>query len=322
MRLHPQSDSHAHTKPGRGGFTLTEILVVIAIIALLAGMAAWAAVAMIANQQRKNTQSTMRVINKLLMTRWQAVVADAKKETPSPYVLFTFAGNDPEVARVLWIKVRLAEAFPQKYSDASPSSFLFTKDVNGNIMLPPNRRKPYFLKYQSVLGALPGGTPGESSACLLVALKSLQADSTAVDDQVKHAVVATDGAPGYTGSVNAINTLIDAYEMPLQFKRFSIDVPNPALPSSRNFKFGDTTDSDGRLLVPVNQWYGSIQMLKFKAAFHWISPDDVNAYYVTPLVWSLGKDRAGTTKLADAVNQDNIYSAPVPPFPYTYMGDD
>ena len=40
--------------------------------------------AWIATRQKNNTEATVRVVNKMLQDRWTKVIADARKETPSP----------------------------------------------------------------------------------------------------------------------------------------------------------------------------------------------------------------------------------------------
>jgi prepilin-type N-terminal cleavage/methylation domain-containing protein len=282
----------------RGGFTLTELLVVIAIIAILASLAAWGVMAMIKNRQRSNTEATMRVLNKLLQTRWAHVIAEAKKERPSPRVLSEFAGGDPEVAKVLWIKVRLAEAFPKRYSEMRPAP----ADTVVNRYIPTDRRKPYFHKYQKAVNGLAAGGAGESSACLLLALNSILSDGVTVEDQIKYAISDTDGK-------NKINCVIDGFGTPLKFEPFFINAPNPSPPGSRNFRFADPTDSDGRLLVPVTGWYSTQQRdTFFESFFHMVSKNDVDAYYVVPMIWSLGPDRDVAVPNGPPVAADNIYT--------------
>src|SRR5438552_2338972 len=105
----------------RTAFTLIELLVVIAIIALLSALGGWAMYAMRGAQQKRNTETILRTANKMLQTRWSTVIADAGKETPSPAVTM-LAGGDPERAKIIWIKVRLTEAFPMSYAEVPPAT--------------------------------------------------------------------------------------------------------------------------------------------------------------------------------------------------------
>jgi prepilin-type N-terminal cleavage/methylation domain-containing protein len=116
------------THPRRRAFTLTEMLVVIAIIVILTGLLSSGVFVWMSKQQGRTTEGNMRTVNKVLQEQWAYVVEQAKKESPSSAVvsLATYNGAFPdpggERARVLWIKVRLIEAFPQAYSEVNNNS--------------------------------------------------------------------------------------------------------------------------------------------------------------------------------------------------------
>src|SRR5207249_5802653 len=103
----------------RGGFTLVELLVVVAIIAVLVTLAAAGAYRLINSQRAARTEDALRTINKALEQQWKTVVQEANKDFdqlgPSEAVL-DLAGGNRDIARILWIKFRLAEAFPQTYA--------------------------------------------------------------------------------------------------------------------------------------------------------------------------------------------------------------
>ncbi len=221
----------------RAGFTLVELLAVIAIIAILASLVTLGVFAMIGNRTKMNTEANIRVLHKMLQTRWAAVAAEARKETPSPQAMI-LAGGDLERARVIWVKVRLAEAFPINYSEMEPDPKKVANIVNS--FIPPNKVKPHMTKYRTTIPsypAVPG--PTESSACLLMALRTLQADGLAVDDQMKNAIADTDG--------DTIPELIDGWGKPLAFFRFpwndaALQEANPAAAkqwnSAQNYPVG------------------------------------------------------------------------------------
>src|SRR5207247_6970789 len=102
----------------RGGFTLVELLVVIAIIAVLAALAAGGAFRLIASQRVSRTEDAMRAFDKTMRQQWKKVVEEANGETPSEAVI-DLAGGNMEIARILWVRFRLAEAFPQNYSEVT-----------------------------------------------------------------------------------------------------------------------------------------------------------------------------------------------------------
>lgn len=341
--MHNQRTTHG----ARPAFTLVELLVVIAIIAVLVGLGAWGAFAAIGVRQRNTTQGTIQVVQKLLADRWSKVIADAKKEDMSPamypniYYLSGYPTYDPrgERARIILIKVRLAEAFPQSYAEIYPASMNPNSIVN--IYLPAARRKPHFARYQSLIfPAAPGtspvpGTPGESAACLLMALKTLSGDGMGVQDQLGYAIATSDN-PNSQGPVaaNGIPCFIDSWSNPLAFRRFpwnNKDLPkaNPAWPHCPQLPipippYFDPIDVNGALLN--KNWYnfaqaGSPPTLRqiYESQFHAIGPAPVApkvtpawSHYVIPVIASAGKD--GILDLGADLSAigpgeaDNIYS--------------
>jgi prepilin-type N-terminal cleavage/methylation domain-containing protein len=298
----------------RRGFTLVELLVVIAIIAVLAALAASAVIAVMGRQQGRNTESTIKTVNKLLQARWSSIIAEARKETPSDAVV-ALAGMDSERAKVIWVKVRLAEAFPIAYKEMDPNDA--TTIVNKYIIAPGAKIKPHFAKYRAtvkVYPPIPG--PTESSACLLMALKTLQTDGgVGFEDQIKYAVADTNG--------DGMNELVDAWGNPLAFYRFpwnnaDLQAANPATPGSRNFKFSDPIDTGGALLQDRGNktWTGRPI---FEAQFHDVkdnfagTPHMGNANFVIPVIVSNGPDGllglGADLSVTDTKKAaDNIYS--------------
>jgi hypothetical protein len=270
---------------------------VIAIIGVLAALVAAAVFFMVGGRQARNTEATIKVTTKLLNDRWKSVIEAAKKESPSAYTL-AFAGGDSKRAQVIWIKVRLMEAFPEQYSDVQTPLVL-------QQYIPAGKFKSYFAKYQSTLGITPGGGSGERSACLLMALKTLNSDSgVAVQDQLNYAVADSDG--------DGIPEIIDAWGRALTFERFATFGPvqqaNPASPGSRAYKYSDPIDPEGTLLNL--QWYNTpwppvnpktTMGKQFESDFRYtIARDNVpNAAYVIPAIASLGAD--GTFPTADDI---------------------
>ena len=300
----------------RHGFTLVELLVVIAILAILASLVSMGAFVMVGRRHANNTQATIRVINKLMQDRWTAVIADSRKEAPSQLVL-TLAGNDPERAKVIWTKVRLAEAFPISYREMDPA------DANTivNKYIPAGRLKPHFTKYRATITiypAVPGKT--ESSACLLMALSTLgSGGGVSVPDHLNYAISDTDN--------DTVPEFIDSWGNPLAFFRFpwnntDLQGANPAPAGSKNAKFADPIDNGGTLLNKT--WYQSGSRLTFEAQFlqsvNWpnqaAGATPTQATFVIPVIVSAGPDgqlglNADLSKIPPAPTNfetDNIYS--------------
>jgi prepilin-type N-terminal cleavage/methylation domain-containing protein len=282
----------------RHGFTLVELLVVIAIIAILAALSGAGIFVLVSGRQQSNTEANIRVINKLMQDRWGEVIKSAKNsnDPPSPAVL-ALANNDVERAKVIWIKVRLMEAFPQSYAEVN------TPVVLANL-IPANRFKPHFAKYQTALKLKAGGA-GESSACLLLALKTLSPDGMlAIQDQLNNSIADTDG--------DGVMEFVDGWGNPLVFTRFNtganVQAINPALgnPGNRAFKYSDPVDTNGTLLA--TSWYlpppvppaSNPNRYYFETNIHMIARGvDANgsplASFTIPVIQSAGKDGAFNT---------------------------
>jgi prepilin-type N-terminal cleavage/methylation domain-containing protein len=270
---------HLHGRPIRRAFTLTEILVVIAIMAILAALGAWGVFAIIGNQQRRNTENTIMVVNKVLQNHWKFVIEEAKKDTTISPAVQALAAPDPtgDRARVLWIKVRLMEAFPQTFAEiGQPTAppFVYTNAFGTGVLIPPNTagiQQRYIADYQRKITATqPWPTPTTptastntntastpfmatpSSACLLIALSANRDGSSLRQDDIKFAVKDTD--------LDGVPEIVDGWGRPLAFFRFptgsnvtssgsDLQAANPAAAGAANKLYADPTDSTGMLLT-------------------------------------------------------------------------
>ena len=128
----------------------------IAIIAILTALGAWAAFAVIGNQYRRNTDATIRVVNKVLQDHWKFVIDEARKDTPISTAVLNLAGNYPELRKSAVIKFCLMEAFPKSFSEIGSSAnppFVYQADGSGNFYIPPSQRR-YLSRYQTQIAPL------------------------------------------------------------------------------------------------------------------------------------------------------------------------
>jgi len=282
----------------RGGFTIIELLIVVAIIAVLLGLGIGAAFKVIDAQRSATTEDLLRTVDKTLHTHWTFVVTDAKKEQPSPAVL-ALANGDENRAKVLWIKLRLAEAFPQSYADvigAVQGQGVYGSGPNGP-WIEPERRKYTKTYYDTIkLAKNANATPqAQSSVCLLVALSVTRGGAKLDQTHLTSSIADTDN--------DGLKELIDSWGRPITFRRFPIDpvsfpdfiALNPRA-NAAQAGFGDPLDPEG--LLQQGDWYKSSNGTTFAAIFtppHAFPAGNPQPYWV-PFVSSDGRDETpGTT---------------------------
>jgi prepilin-type N-terminal cleavage/methylation domain-containing protein len=209
----------------RGAFTLIELLIVTSIIAVLVALAAAAAFKLIGTQRVSNTENAMRSINKTLQAHWDQVKKDASIEPPSAAIKALAGGHDIR-ARVLWIKVRLAEAFPQTYTEVidahsatPPATNIYGVGPYGP-WIEPQRRKYMKTYFDEITLCNPAKTNplNESGACLYMALNISRGGVTLDTANLVTSIADTDG--------DGIKELFDSWGQPLRFQRFNSYPPN------------------------------------------------------------------------------------------------
>jgi prepilin-type N-terminal cleavage/methylation domain-containing protein len=141
---------------GRPAFTLVELIVVIAIIALLMAITTAAVMEVLTVQQKNATEKTLQKVTSELDRQMKAVYDVAKDEQVPSTVLTQLANNDPNRARVIWIKLRMKQEFPTSYAEARAPA------------------PGYLAGKNTYIKALPAGSANdpntESGACLYLAL--------------------------------------------------------------------------------------------------------------------------------------------------------
>jgi prepilin-type N-terminal cleavage/methylation domain-containing protein len=297
---------------GRAAFTLIELLVVIAIIAILLSLAAAGAFRAFDASRRSTTETILQAVDQLLHKAWDKVVADAKRE-PIPPAVLAFAGNDANRARVIWIKLRLMEAFPQSFVEisnplvyATPPNPQYPQLTIGPL-IPPGQRH-YLPTYQQKLNQSTLGNNNpltQSSACLLLALSEINrgGGTTLRPDQFRIGDTDGDGLPEF----------LDGWGNPLFFVRFATGNGGglqSAFPTTdpRMSQYRDPLDPDGWLARP---WSYQTQ---YQQLVHPVSPTGgPPTFYVAPVLFSAGRDgQPGVDNFLNVTNptqeQDNIYS--------------
>src|ERR1019366_1260604 len=179
--------------------------------------------------------------------------------------------GDPARAKVLWIKFRLMEAFPQTYAEIGTTTlpglkttpWVYWDSVN-NVSYIPSGQQRYIAGYQKLLGNAVSVNPlTESGACLRIALSVPRNGVSLSEDTLKYAILDTDG--------DGITELTDSFENPKQalaFFRFAWNYQtpsfsiqnnlNPAAASkkagkvSRSATFADPVDTEGSLITNVS----------------------------------------------------------------------
>jgi prepilin-type N-terminal cleavage/methylation domain-containing protein len=218
----------------RAGFTLIELLVVIAIIAVLVALTASATIRYISAQHSNNTEVTLKKADKALQRQVRAVIEEARNQA-IPAGVQQMAGTTDR-ARVIWIKLRLKQAFPMTYreatmpylnNDGSVNPYVSAADLTG--------------RFTRVIGNRPGGK-NDSAVCLLLALSRVKGGESFNPDNLSASEVQDVNSDGLKG-------LIDNWGTPLGFYRWPTGADlDLVVGSSKNTALKDPQDPSGTLI--------------------------------------------------------------------------
>jgi prepilin-type N-terminal cleavage/methylation domain-containing protein len=201
--------------PGRGGFTLIELMVVITIIILLIGISGATYILVMRTQKGKNTDTLIQKLNQSLQVQIRAY-RDAVKtaDVPSQYVTQAYNlgfGGDLTKARELWLNDT-----SQVVLNSQGQGPLFYEFPQTFLVAWSNPRYQQMMKAAGLTGPPSSPRPTESCECLLLALMANRGGTAFKTEDLPSGTLAdTDG--------DGLKELLDAWGSPLNFSWQSVN---------------------------------------------------------------------------------------------------
>ena len=270
----------------RPGFTLLELLVVVSIIAVILLLSGAAAIRLMGATATSATRTTLDRLG-IRLNAQMAAVRDKPARDAIPPNILTLAGNDQDRARVIYIKLKLKQAFPTSYYEV----FYPAGDAaTGTDYLRPIDKYQRTLEQAGITRGSLSAQPlaHESAACLHMALR-YGPDGHSDDDT---------GMAGAVKQVGGMPVLVDAWSIPLVFCRWPVgnnsgaSIVNPGgLAAAVGLE--DSGDPRGTL-NDATTWAGRGT---FQGVGHLLRTSSGKSLNLSPVLFSCGADKKAGVNL-------------------------
>ncbi|MFQ3594071.1 MAG: prepilin-type N-terminal cleavage/methylation domain-containing protein, partial [Gemmataceae bacterium] len=224
----------------RAGYSLIELLATISIVAVLIGLTGAVAFRLLGSSRTSSTRTLLQRLEERIRQQ-MTYKADRFREEqiPASSPIMSMAGGNPDLARVILIKLRMKAHFPMTFREA-------LAPAPGYGIQPVTAYRAYLNERGITLATLgPTPAPHESAACLYMALNHGPETSTDKDT----------GSAGATREINKFLCYVDAWGSPVVFCRHPVgNAPAGGVsiiyPSGAPNGFEDPVDPKGLLFSP------------------------------------------------------------------------